>query len=76
MFRTRGPRAARGRRTNAMVHQTRPANAARDRIAQQHRVAISQCRFPTWPRNKAEPIQIHVKAEIIIAIATVSASCS
>ena len=55
-----------------MVDQTGSANSARDRIAEKHRVAISQRRLATAPLNGAEAIQIQVKAEIIAAIAAVS----
>ena len=58
---------------DAMIHDVWPADGARDRIAEQHRVAIAQRRLAALPRNEAESAQIHVKAEIVVAVATVAA---
>ena len=54
-----------------MIHGFRPADFPRCRIAEQHGVAVSQGRLAAVSFDEAEPIQIHVKAEIVVAVAAV-----
>src|SRR6185503_10573383 len=56
-----------------MIDEIWPADGARGRIAEQHSVAISQRRLTATARNETEPAQVHVKAEIIVAVAAVRA---
>src|SRR6185437_6977514 len=57
-----------------MVHEVRPADGTRDRIAEQHRVAVAQCSLPPPPRDEAQPARVQVEAEIVVAVAAVAAS--
>jgi hypothetical protein len=56
-----------------MIYEAWAADGPRSRIAEQHGIAVSQRRLAAAARNEAEPSQIHVKAEIVVAIAAVPA---
>src|SRR6185437_5866622 len=54
-----------------MVHRLRPADLPRSRIAEQYGVAVPQGRLAAVSLDQAEPIHIHVEAEIVVAVAAV-----
>src|SRR3982074_3331454 len=56
-----------------MIDEVWPADGPRNGIAEEHRIAVSQRRLAAVPRDKAETTQIHVKTEIVIAVAAVPA---
>src|SRR5580704_3264234 len=54
-----------------MVNDSGSADGPRSRIAQQHGVAIAQGRLAAAPRDDAESSQIHMKTEVVLAVAAV-----